>query len=238
MKLGERIRQLVDAKNLTHAWVAVEAGMTPTAFSRIINGSSEDPSFFTVLRIAQVIKEPISAIAGDAPNIWSNAALDRLATDAAWTSAELKRNAAAPIIEIPTPSRRRTTEAETFPAAADSQPGLEPESFEHPRKRIPAEFRKKGADAVFSVIGDSMTGAGYHDGDLVYVASTRDVRVAENKIVIATLNGIPLLKKLTLRGRRIVLESAHPDHKPIEVDEDTHRFRLRGIVVGHVTPKR
>jgi SOS-response transcriptional repressor LexA len=238
MKLGERIRQLVDAKNLTHAWVAVEAGMTPTAFSRIINGSSEDPSFFTVLRIAQVIREPISAIAGDAPNIWSNAALERLRADTAWTAAEIRSNEAAPLIEVPAPSRRRTADAQAFPAAADSQPGLEPESFEHPRKRIPAGFRKKGADAVFSVIGDSMTGAGYHDGDLVYVASTREVRAAANKVVIATLDGIPLLKKLTLRGRKIVLESAHPAHKPIEVDEDEQRFRLRGIVVGRTSPRR
>src|SRR5437016_5320638 len=111
MKLGERIRELVDAKNLTHSWVAVEAGMTPTAFSRILKGVTADPSFFTVLSIARVIKEPISAIAGDAPNIWSNEDLERLASDSTWVAARIRRNESGSLLEVP-PRRKRGSGAE------------------------------------------------------------------------------------------------------------------------------
>lgn len=101
MKLGERIRELVDAKNLTHAWVATEAGMTPTTFSRILNGETEDPSFFTILRIALVINEPISAIAGDAPQVWSNQELERLAADSSWAASRAVRSRASTMLDLP-----------------------------------------------------------------------------------------------------------------------------------------
>ncbi|HVE72134.1 MAG TPA: XRE family transcriptional regulator [Thermoanaerobaculia bacterium] len=232
MKLGERIRELVDAKNLTHSWVATEAGMTPTTFSRILNGDTEDPSFFTILRIALVINEPISAIAGDAPQIWSNQDLERLATDSAWVASRAVRSRTSTMLDMP--SRAKSSERKrVVPVAADRRGALEPESFELPEARIPAEFRKRGADAVFSVIGDSMIGAGYNEGDTVYVTSTRDVHAAANKIVVCTVDGVPLLKLLRIRGQKIVLESAHPDHPPRTIDEDAERFRLRGIVVGH-----
>lgn len=132
------------------------------------------------------------------------------------------------------PRRAKSSDRKrVVPVAADRRGALEPESFELPSARIPAEFRKRGADTVFSVIGESMTGAGYHEGDTVYVASTRDVRAAANKIVVCTIDGVPLLKRLRVRGRKLVLESAHPDHPPRTIDEDAERFRLRGIVVGH-----
>jgi SOS-response transcriptional repressor LexA len=232
MKLGERIRELVDAKNLTHSWVATEAGMTPTTFSRILNGETEDPSFFTILRIALVINEPISAIAGDSPQVWSNQDLERLVADSNWAASCAARSRTSTMLAMP-PRTKSSGPKRVIPVAAHGRGALEPESFEQPAARIPADFRKRGADAVFSVIGDSMTGAGYAEGDTVYVASTRDVRAADNKIVVCTIDGVPLLKRLRISGRTLVLESAHPDHPPRTIDEDAERFRLRGIVVGH-----
>lgn len=232
MKLGERIRELVDAKNLTHSWVATEAGMTPTTFSRILTGETEDPSFFAVLRIAQVINEPLSAIAGDAPQIWSNEDLARLSENSSWAASRAAASKVQTILEIPV---RETSSGpkRVVPVAADPLGGLEPESFELPDARIPAEFRKRGADAVFEVVGDSMIGDGYNEGDRVYVASTRDVASAANKVVVCTVDGTPLLKRLRVEGRTLVLESANPNHARRTVDEDSERFRLRGIVVGH-----
>ena len=231
MKLGERIRELVDAKNLTHSWVATEAGLTPTTFSRILNGETVDPSFFTILRIALVINEPISAIAGDAPQIWSNHDLERLTADSSWAAAHAARTRTSTVLDLP-PRAKSSGPKRVMPVAADRRGALEPESFELPTARIPAEFRKRGADTAFAVIGESMTGAGYNEGDTVYVASTRDVRRASNKIVVCTIDGVPLLKRLRVSGQTIVLESAHPDHPPRTINEDAERFRLRGIVVG------
>jgi transcriptional regulator with XRE-family HTH domain len=231
MKLGERIRELVDAKNLTHSWVATEAGMTPTTFSRIITGETEDPSFFAILRIALVINEPISAIAGDAPQIWSNEDLARLGENSRWAAARAAASRSATILEIPT-REKSSGPKRVVPVAANPLGGLEPESFELPDARIPAALRKRGADTVFQVVGDSMVGAGYHEGDRVYVASTRDVASAANKIVVCTVDGTPLLKRLRIEGRTLVLESANPNDARRTIDEDSERFRLRGIVVG------
>jgi transcriptional regulator with XRE-family HTH domain len=237
MKLGERIRELVDAKNLTHSWVAVEAGMTPTTFSRILNGETEDPSFFTILRIALVLNEPISAIAGDAAEVWSNEDLERLAADSAWAASRaVVRTRTSTNLDMPARAKSSGPKR-VLPVAADRRGALEPESFELPDARIPAEFRRRGADTVFSVIGDSMTGAGYNEGDIVYVASTRDVRAAANKIVVCTIDGVPLLKLLRIDDLKNVLESAHPAHPPRVIDEDAERFRLRGIVVGRRAPR-
>src|SRR5205085_10026832 len=157
MKLGERIRELVDAKNLTHSWVAVEAGITPTTFSRILNGDTEDPSFFTILRIALVLNEPISAIAGDAPQVWSNEDLERLASDSAWTALRAAaRSRTSTNLDMPARAKSSGPKR-VVPVAADRRGALEPESFELPAARIPAQYRRAGADAVFSVIGESMT---------------------------------------------------------------------------------
>ncbi len=163
--------------------------------------------------------------------IWSNQDLERLATDSAWAASRAVRSRTSTMLNMPV--RAKSSERKTVvPVAADRRGALEPESFELPAARIPAEFRKRGAEAVFSVIGDSMTGAGYNEGDTVYVTNTRDVHAAANKIVVCTVDGVPLLKLLRIRGQKLVLESAHPNHSPRTIDEDAERFRLRGIVVG------
>lgn len=93
-------------------------------------------------------------------------------------------------------------------------------------------MKEQKATRVFQVVGESMTGAGYEDGDLVYVRPEREPRSAVGKVVVCTVDGTPLLKHLRTRGRRLVLESSHPDHPPTPVDEESQRFRLVGVVVG------
>ena len=233
MTLGERLRAAIDAKNLTHAWVAEEVGMTKTALSNILTGASKDPSFFTVVAIARVINEPLSAIADDPSIFWTNEELGRLRETGQWLVERTSREQAGTPIEIPPRKKgRRRERATVLPVAATAGMVLYPDAFETPKQRIPKHFARLHADAVFSVQGESMTGANILPGDLLYVHRTRATDEAIGRIVVCTVDDMILVKRLKTRRRKLILESAHRGHKPMTVDEDSSRFRLIGIVVG------
>jgi SOS-response transcriptional repressor LexA len=232
MKLADRLRAAIDAKNISHAWVAEEVGMTPGALSNILTGMTNDPSFFTVLAIARAIKEPLSAIVDD-PNIfWTNEELGRLRDTGEWLVKRTMPEHAGTMLEIPARKKGRSKRPAVHPVAASADVVLYPDAFELPKGRIPARYKNLRADAVFSVEGESMTGDNIHPRDLLYVHRTRATAQAIGRIVVCTVDDMILVKRLRTRGRKLILESAHPGHKPMTVDEESSRFRLIGIVVG------
>ncbi len=88
------------------------------------------------------------------------------------------------------------------------------------------------ADAfLLEVKGDSMTGAGIEDGDLVVVepADTDDVRNGE--IVAARIDGEAAIKRYFARDGKVVLEPANPAYDPIVVTEHED-FSVLGRVAG------
>jgi len=232
MKLADLLRAAIDAKNISHAWVAEEVGMTPGALSNILTGTTIDPSFFTVLAIARAIKEPLSAIVDDPSIFWTNEDLGRLREAGEWLVKRTTPEHAGTSLEIPPRQKGRSKQMAVHPVAASAGMVLYPDAFEMPKKSIPAKFRKLHADAVFSVQGESMTGENIHPSDLLYVHRTRATPEAVGRIVVCSVDDMILVKRLRTRGRKLILKSAHPGHKPMTVDEDSSRFRLIGIVVG------
>ncbi|MBI4229993.1 MAG: repressor LexA [Planctomycetes bacterium] len=82
-------------------------------------------------------------------------------------------------------------------------------------------------DVVFTlrVQGDSMTGVGIHDGDLIVV---RKQDTAEpGQIVAALVDGEATVKRLAQRGKRLWLRPENPAYKPI-------RIGSKGRIVGKV----
>ena len=81
--------------------------------------------------------------------------------------------------------------------------------------------------------GDSMTGAGIFDQDLLIV--DRSKKKSNGKVVIASLNGEFTLKRLVQTKERFELRAENPDYDsiPISVDDD---FRIWGVV-RHVIHK-
>ncbi|WP_324730635.1 LexA family protein [Pseudomonas paeninsulae] len=76
--------------------------------------------------------------------------------------------------------------------------------------------------------GESMTGAGIFDGDVLVVS--RALRANSGDIVIAAINGDTFVKRLTMDGKLIVLRSENPTFAP--------RFIMEGdelIIWGVVT---
>jgi DNA polymerase V len=85
------------------------------------------------------------------------------------------------------------------------------------------------------VTGDSMVGAGIHDGDILIIDRSL---VAKNKsIVLAILNGEFTVKRFINKTEKIFLYAENPKYKPIEILESMD-FEVWGVV-AHVihTPK-
>lgn len=82
-------------------------------------------------------------------------------------------------------------------------------------------------------VGESMRGAGIHDGDLLVV--DRAVEACAGKVVIAALGGELTVKRLERRGERLFLVAANPDYPSFDVTarED---FEVWGVVT-HVIHK-
>ena len=65
------------------------------------------------------------------------------------------------------------------------------------------------------VSGDSMTGAGIHDGDLLVV--DRSLEARPGQIVVAVLDGAFTLKRLARHQGRLRLEAANSAYPPLEL---------------------
>lgn len=80
-------------------------------------------------------------------------------------------------------------------------------------------------------VGESMLGAGIHDGDLLIV--DRAVEAQAGRIVIAAVNGDLTVKRLERRGGRLLLVPANPDYPPMDVTEamdSGEGFEVWGVV--------
>lgn len=85
---------------------------------------------------------------------------------------------------------------------------------------------------LLRVEGDSMTGIGIHDGDLIAVHRTPDA--LDGQIVVARLEGEITVKRLRQRNGRLALLAENPAYAPIEVDAACSDFAIEGLYVGAI----
>lgn len=83
------------------------------------------------------------------------------------------------------------------------------------------------ADYLLKVRGNSMTGAGILDGDLLAVHKTSEAR--NGQIVVARLGDEVTVKRLHRKGARIELIAENPDYAPIVVEGP---LDIEGLAVG------
>jgi len=83
------------------------------------------------------------------------------------------------------------------------------------------------ADYLLKVRGNSMTGAGILDGDLLAVHKTGEAR--NGQIVVARLEDEVTVKRLRKKGSRVELVAENPDYAPIVVDGP---LAIEGLAVG------
>jgi repressor LexA len=80
---------------------------------------------------------------------------------------------------------------------------------------------------LVKVSGDSMTGAGIMDGDMVIVEKGREPKNGD--IVLAEVDGDWTMKYFVRKGKEIVLEAANPKYPTIRARNE---LRLGGIITA------
>jgi repressor LexA len=97
------------------------------------------------------------------------------------------------------------------------------------RVQMDAALFNPRADYLLQVRGNSMTGVGILDGDLLAVHKTSEAR--DGQIVVARLGDEVTVKRLVNRNGKIELLAENPDYPPIPVDDS---LVIEGLAVGLV----
>ena len=82
---------------------------------------------------------------------------------------------------------------------------------------------------LLSVTGDSMTGAGIMEKDLVIVE--RSLQPKNGDIILAEVDGNWTMKYFRKKGKTITLEAANPKYPPITPQEE---LRITGVITALV----
>lgn len=88
-------------------------------------------------------------------------------------------------------------------------------------------FRNPASTFLARVIGDSMTGAEIHPGDLIAV--DRAIAPRDGHVVVAVLEGEHTVKRLRIRGPRVYLEAANERYPTLELLPGT-QLEVWGVV--------
>ena len=99
-----------------------------------------------------------------------------------------------------------------FPSPADEYLDQKLDLNEHLVKNPAATY-------FVRVAGDSMTGAGINDNDILVV--DRSLEPSSSNIVIAIVNGELTVKRLIKTRNSCRLIAENPDYPPLEINEDT-----------------
>ncbi len=86
------------------------------------------------------------------------------------------------------------------------------------------------ADYLLKVRGTSMRDIGIHEGDLLAVHSTSEVR--SGQVVVARINNEVTVKRLKRQANQVQLLPENRDFKPIKVDPQRDEFAIEGLAVG------
>ena len=115
------------------------------------------------------------------------------------------------------PARRHWAPAHSVPILGAIAAGLPREAAEITLGSVPVSSRIKKKERLFAlrVSGDSMSGAGIFDGDLVIA---RQENTAEHgDIVVALVDGAATVKRLYKKNGKIRLLPENPAYAPIDI---------------------
>lgn len=231
MSLGERIDAVIKAKGLKQVLVALDAGITPSSLNHIIRGKTKDPKHSVVRSIARAIGEPVGALDGDPVEYLLG-----------YERALLRKAALLMLDRIPGEGTSLVKSeggggmfVDEYPASAGLDADVYADAEELPKRQIPEDLAKRlHVRHVFRVRGESMTGAGIHDGDHVFVDPSFERSRANGRIVVARYGGSETVKRLEIVDRTIRLISENQKYRPRVVNEEADGFELIGVVVAHL----
>ena len=92
-------------------------------------------------------------------------------------------------------------------------------------------IKNPAATFFVRVSGDSMTGAGIHDGDLLIVDRSLDPK--DKNVVIAVVDGELTVKRIRIRRKKIYLEPENVNYTSREISNDSD-FQVWGVVTNAI----
>jgi len=90
----------------------------------------------------------------------------------------------------------------------------------------------KPATFFMRMQGDAMTGAGIYSGDLLIV--DRSLKAGSGKIVVATLNGEMMVRRLEKTFNKLKLLAESNKISAVEVDPSGNDFSIWGVVTYNI----
>jgi transcriptional regulator with XRE-family HTH domain len=222
MDLAARLRSAIEAIGQTQSWVAARSNVPEETISRIVTRETKNPQVGTLMKLAPVLGVTVGWLLGEKNAAFSDDEARTLARAIDILRGRLQGTAIDP--------RERPNAlavAKTRGADRDWE-----ELASLPVADIPRDFAMRGAKWVVRARGDSMSGRGIRDGDLLYVRPVADVRHAIGEIVVGLVAGALFAKRLEIAADRIKLVSENERYEPMLVDEISDEFALLGIVVG------
>ena len=106
-------------------------------------------------------------------------------------------------------------------------------AIEHVEAHCPVspDFFHPRANYMLNVQGDSMIDIGIHDGDLLAVHQTKNIRNGD--IVVARIDDEVTVKRYEkISAAKVLLHAENEAYSPIEVDLSYQDFDIEGISVG------
>ena len=110
-----------------------------------------------------------------------------------------------------------------------------PEAYRERRIQLNDLVDHPYASYLWIASGDSMIGAGIHSGDFLLV--DKALLPAPNDIVIAALNGEPIVKRLSIEDKKVLLLPENPEFKPIPIDPE-EGIKMLGVITYSIHPLR
>lgn len=231
----EKIAIIRKEKNMTLEEISSNSGVPMSTLKKISAGITTNPSFDTVLAIAQALgcsledfmDEPVSKNISTSEQelIQKYRRLDAHGKEMVDTvlSKEIERirAEATKLMQQTAKQRSKVSYYDVSVSAGTGQP-LDYSTLS--TITVDGDVPDKAAYVV-KVAGDSMTPA-FDDGDYVYVANKLDPK--QGDICIVWHDGNAYIKKLGKEG----LVSLNPDYPVIKANKDTY---ILGVVIGKVT---
>jgi repressor LexA len=94
---------------------------------------------------------------------------------------------------------------------------------------VSRELAARGKCFALEIKGDSMTGAGIHDGDIVI--ARQQPLAQDGEIVVALLGEEATVKELSMRGDRIELRPKNPAYRAVPIGPEDD-FQVLGKVIA------
>lgn len=124
-----------------------------------------------------------------------------------------------------------------IPILGEAPAGTPVTEYSNPAGFLDANQLFSGKDLfAVKVHGDSMTGSGILNGDLVIIHF--QPVVPDDTIALAYVDGEATIKRIHRTPTGYRLMPANPDYEPIEVSAATPDFRIAGPVIGVVRDMR